>query len=586
MNETEKLVDNTVGAPFQDRIFLENFYPGAGRGEILAKMKSAVESGAPLMVISGGEGSGKTMMCKMLESECPPSIRVVYFESTVESFEDVVKMIAQKLGLQLSGADDGKTVDSVIEQIVAYLQRQSLGLLIIFDEAEDIYLATLERIRRMLDRVIASGVSMRILFSGRRTFLENCEQLAICDFRNTEDLHFDLLPLTEQETSDYLRTCSERLLSPDKRKVFNDEVARNIHAISKGKFRKINKLADESLRSHGDDTSFMALLGSVKDEESEAEADSTESSRLRPRRLPAAMWWICAAVCVVALLFFYMRPGEEQNAKPPVSIPVSTDKANVEVVQVEGNPPLPEVQPSVQEVTPPTSQQPEISQPQSEGSAPKVEKPSVPDLPLVVKEAVTSAQNQEKVVPTPAPVQSAPKKEVEGAQHLPAQHKVIPVVENKVPVLRQIPPLKVRLPSAHVSVSGAGKGAVRNEVNETASAMSHLSVDQLFQKRLHAGSTWAKSAKNDKFTIQLMVLTAKDAELNLKKMLAQPNYRKEADNFYIFKKNGSPEVVWVFYGEYPTMDMAHSAKSSLPQLFQDYHPYAISVKGATAKVRK
>ncbi len=339
MTESEKHTDYATKPPFQDETLLENFYAGAGRGELLARMQEAVENGVPLMVISGGEGSGKTTLCRMLERVCSSAIIVVFFPVTVESFEDVVRIVAKKLGLTLSPADAGKTVDVAIEQIIVHLLQQAKELLIIFDEAENIYLATLERIRRMLDRVTASGVRMRILFSGRRTFLENCEQLSICDFRNTKDLHFDLLPLTEQETSDYLRTFFERLPSADRAKVFNVEVVRNIHSLAKGKFRKINLLANESLRSHGDDTSFKVLFDTVKDV-NEAEDDKQEAGGPRKEHSFTALRWICGTLGALLLLLFLYYQGDERRVITPVSLPSSTDKAKVEAAQGGGSPQL------------------------------------------------------------------------------------------------------------------------------------------------------------------------------------------------------------------------------------------------------
>ena len=585
MTESEKHTDTVAKPPFQDATILENFYAGAGRGALLARMQGAVENGVPLMVISGSEGSGKTMMCRMLESQCPPSILVVFFAVTVESFEDVVRIVAEKLGVQLSAADEGKTIDAAIEQIVAHLLRQSKELLIIFDEAEDIYLATLERIRRLLDRITASGVGMRILFSGRKTFLENCEQLSICDFRNTKDQHFDLLPLTEQETSDYLHTFWERLPSPERKMVFNDEVVRNIHNVAKGKFRKINLLAHESLQSSpGDDPSFMVLLDSVQDA-AEAEDDKEDASRPGKNRSLTALWWIGGALCALLLLFFFLNPGDERRAIRTVSLPSSTDKAKSEASQRGVDQQRTEIQPQAQAVTEQVAQENEISKQNLEQLEKKVA--SVPEVgPSVTAEVTGSTAKMQEISEQPTvPSQATPQKEIV-APSPPVQTKVSIVHEVKVPVLRPIPPLKIKLGSAAEPVSGTVKAPPRAEAQETVGANAHLTVDQIYQKRLHAGAAWSSGEKNDKFTVQLMVLTAKNGELNVKKMLAQPNYRQEAGNFFIFRKNGSPEVVLVFYGEYPTMELARLAQNSLPPFLRDHQPYAISVKGAITKVGK
>lgn len=580
MIEIEKDTDNIVDSPFQDKIILGNFYAGAGRGELFERMKGAVEEGVPLMIISGGEGSGKTMLCRMLENECPASMVVIFFSSTVESFEDVVRIVAERLGLQLSAADEGRSIDAAIEKIIAHLLRQSLGLLVIFDEAENIYLATLERIRKMLDRITAAGARMQILFSGRKTFLENCEQLSICDFRNTENLHFDVLPLTEQETSDYLRICFARYNHPGNKKVCSDEVVRNIHGLAKGKFRRINLLADESLQSHGDDTSFMVLFDSVKDDEAEAEKNDRESVLPVIGRAIPYMYWIGGALCTLLLLFFLLQPGEKRRAIKPVSLPSPNGTAKIEAVDKSGGGQKPAVQSVTEAISQPPTQHQENLQKQLETVEQNTLKEPEAGAPAIVPLAVVADKSPEVAVQPTAIVQPAIKKELEPLP-VPTQDKIAKVAEVKVPELRQIPSLKARPVNQIEPVIATAKLQPRTEVPEI---VGTLTVDQLYQKRLNAGAVWASGERNEKYTVQLMVLTAKDAELNLKKMLAQPSYRQEAGNFFIFKKNGSPEVVLVFYGEYSTIDLARLAQNSLPPFLQGHQPYAISVKGAIAKI--
>lgn len=582
--------------PFQDEIAFEDFYPGAGRGELLARMKVAIGSGVPFMVLSGGDGSGKTMMCRMLERECS-SAAVVLFPRTVESFEDVVRIVARTLGLNPSNMEEGKTVDTAIAQIISHLAHHPTGLLVIFDEAEDIYLATLERIRKMLDRLTAAGAKMQIIFSGRKTFLENCEQLSICDLRHTEDLHFELLPLTDQETADYLRWYSGRLASPEKGKVFNDEVVRNIHGLAKGKFRIVKRLADESLRAQGDDTSFMALLESVQEEEEGDDRDRRGAAVPRLKRFTPYLWWIGGALCTLVLLFFLLQPGEERHVKKPVSLPSVAEKKKLEplapVKAVVPSPPakpvvkettLPVVQPASQAPVAPMKQPGAVEQVAGkEPVEPEVVPPTTVTSPAVETAPVIADTAGEVEAKKSDLLQSSEKKEVESVA-LPNKGKNAIASQAKVPDLRQIPPLKVKPGGQLDSAAGTAKSSPKSEVQENAAIAGTLTVEQIYQKRLKAGSAWASGQKNDLFTVQLMVLTAKNAELNLKKMLAQANYRQEAGNFFIFKKGGSPENILVFYGEYSSIETARLAQNSLPQFLREHQPYAISVKGAIAKV--
>lgn len=580
MTEIQKHPDNIQVSPFQEGIVLENFYAGANRGEVLDRMTEALKEGVALMVLSGEEGSGKTMMCRMLESEASRFCVTVLLSQTVESFEDVVTIVAARMGLKFDGDYDGKSVAGVLERITDQLKRESEGLLIIFDEAENIYLATLERIRKMLDRITQAGARISIVFAGRKTFLENCDQLSICDFKKTTELHFALSPLTEQETGEYLRDCSLRLENPERKKVFNDEIARNIYSLAHGNFRVTNLLAEESLRTHGDDTSFMVLLENVKEEnETEKEGGPQQQLSHLLKRYSHYLPWIGGVGCIVLLLFFLMRP--EDNHNPVEQTQISKENAEKEkVVEVPEPPAAKSIAGNVVDAPPVVS---EISK-----AGPNTAQELLTDGSTAM-DKIADSEEEKPGTKRPAGIGVIPQAKESKVQPLPPPVKAVvpsPTVA-KVPELRQDRPLK-RKPGSESDGGSKGPGSVqsRSEAKEAIAANAHLTVDQLLQKRLSAGAAWAKRGMESAYTMQLMVLTDKNAEENLKKMLAQPQYRQEAGKFFIFKKTAGSEIIFVFYGEYPNIAMARLAQESLPSFLRVHQPYAISVKGAMVKVRK
>ncbi len=574
----------TQKLPLDDKVVPDNFYSGAGRGELLLGLKAAVESGAPLMVLTGGEGSGKTMMCRMLVNQCSSSVFTVLFSDTVESFEDVVKKIAQKLGLGLREGEGGNAVDSAIELIIAHQIRHPMALLVIFDEAENIYLATLERIRKLLDRITAAGARMQILFSGRKSFLENCEQLALCDFHNTDNLRFDILPLTEQDTSEYLQSCYQRLDDSDNLQFFNDEVVGSIYALAKGDFRKTLDLANESLRSHNDDAFNTVLIDNLKDETWLAGSDD-QLKKPRLRRVIPLTLWLGGAVCIVFILFVFLRPGEELSISKKVSLSLPSQEQSLER-DVHREKKQPEAvapaemedleKPLAQDFVEPQKKTDNVEQKVAGGVAKNQLTESLEDAGSLAKLAGISEQQDTFI-----------KKDMNraGASATVDQSKVVRVVTPKIPVLRQNPPLKIKSGTVRAS-SAVTKGQSPAEAEGRTGVSKHMTVDQIYQKRIGAAGAWKEGEKNGKYTVQLMVLTAKNSEQNFKKMLAQPDYRQEAGNFFIFSKKGRSEVVLVFYGEYSSLDLARQAQNNLPSFLREHQPYAISIKNAVAKVAK
>ena len=54
-------------APFRITPDTKLFYPGGARGEVLEALMYAVSSGEGIVKVVGEVGSGKTMLCRMLE---------------------------------------------------------------------------------------------------------------------------------------------------------------------------------------------------------------------------------------------------------------------------------------------------------------------------------------------------------------------------------------------------------------------------------------------------------------------------------------------------------------------------------------
>ncbi len=570
-------------SPFQEESSLENFFNGAQRGELLSQMKEAVVDGAPLLVLTGEEGSGKTMLCRMLEQDGPTDFLTVVFPRTVESFDDVVRIVAMRLGVKLAAGSEDKGTD-VLESIITTLKSEQKKLLVVFDEAENIYLATLERIRKMVDQVTKAGARVHVLFSGRNSFLENCEQLTICDFQNTDELHFELQPLSIDETADYLAGCAHFFGDFDKEELFDSETVKNIYEVAKGNFRMINILAEESLKTRGDGTSFMVLLDSVKGEIETAE-DTTENVSFFQKigRFSPYFPWVGGGLLCIVVLFFLVIPDKEQAP------PAGPMKPNVQVIIKEKAP--------VQKVVVAEPVSTEIAPVKTEGVVVKETATPVPDTAELP--AVKVEQPQEAVVKPVMDKGNVVKEQnvvendiatIVAQSELPvetvSEHKPVVTAEKTVITLHPIRPIKRKVRLSR----NVGKGKIHvqppTEIQDAGGSGGKLTVDQLFQNRVLAGAVWEGGNKNHKFTVQLMVLTAEDAEMNFKRMLSQDDYRKQAKHFYIFKKNGAPEIIFVFYGEYNTIAEARKARNTITPFLRVHKPYAISIKGAIAKVRK
>lgn len=593
-------------SPFQEEIILDNYFPCAGRAEILSRMEQALHDGASLMALTGEEGSGKTMLCHMLAHEALD--HTVFFPRAVDSFDEIVRDIAVNLGLEAEIDSECAGHDQSLQLITNFLLEQRAELLVIFDEAENIFLATLDQIRGMLERITGAGAEIYILLSGRKTLLENCEQISFGNFSHPDAYLFELAPLTEAETTYYLQFCAARLPGIDAAQVFTDEVVDDIYRRAHGNFRKINILGEEAVQPHREDTSFMVLLEGVKERGESRKKQSGVMDYLHldgkvTRYLP----WIGGAVCCLLLVFFLFRSDGDKSEMGREVLPSPQAERSVKVTTAQeagtnllekkeqaALSPVEELEPPNEEATSlaaadqnGTAEEPVLAPELGEKDAPLMqsEEPVVAD-----KSAQQTPETTEAVVTAIAPgEESAPVAEVKKLEETGTP-------EAPPTVAQELEPQAARQSVADIARLRPGKQVKKkNNLPQAAPppppaivkavvAPPHPAGERLYRARLLAGSSWTAVHKKNRFTVQVMALNSKSAERNFKNMLAQLDYRQEAGNFYIFEKKTTPEKVFVFYGEYPSLDRARLAQNSLPQFLRNYKPYALSIDEAVVKV--
>ena len=178
------------GTPFQEECNTEHFFVGGGRGAILNDIKTALQGNVHLVTLIGEEGSGKTMLCKMLQEQWETQHRILFLPQIVESFEDIVRVAAQECDLQYPADANRADAKKIFLNLVATLRAKGETLLLVCDEAEKMYLATLERIRKVLDEVNADGGGLQVLLSGRKSLTANLEQLVLCNFEKISEKQF------------------------------------------------------------------------------------------------------------------------------------------------------------------------------------------------------------------------------------------------------------------------------------------------------------------------------------------------------------------------------------------------------------
>ena len=87
--------------PFKITPNTEFFFPGGNRGAILDALLYAISNGEGIIKVSGEVGSGKTMLCRMLQTCLPQQIESVYLANPSVSPDEILHAIAFELQLPM-----------------------------------------------------------------------------------------------------------------------------------------------------------------------------------------------------------------------------------------------------------------------------------------------------------------------------------------------------------------------------------------------------------------------------------------------------------------------------------------------------
>ncbi len=183
------------------------FFSGGdqGRGVVLEAMLFGIESGEGILKVVGEVGSGKTMLCRMLEERLPETTEIVYIANPRLSPDEILYAVAFELKLPVR-RDTSKLL--VMQQLQSYLIKQHTAnrkVLVIIEEAQGMPVETLEEIRLFSNLETQVDKLMQIILFGQPELDRNLSSKNIRQLRERITHSFHLNPLTTSEVSEYVR---------------------------------------------------------------------------------------------------------------------------------------------------------------------------------------------------------------------------------------------------------------------------------------------------------------------------------------------------------------------------------------------
>lgn len=222
------------------------FYPGGNRGAVLEALSYAVRNGEGIVKVTGEVGSGKTMLCRMLELELPANIEIVYLANPRLSPDNILHVVAFELKLPVSQDDNRIVVMQALQDYLLQRHAENKQVVVFVEEAQSMPLATLEEIRLLSNLETNQDKLLQIVLFGQPELDDMLARPQIRQLKERITYGFKLEPLKRQEIQEYLnarlRSCGYR-----GRGLFTATAISLLARYSQGLLRRVNILADKAL---------------------------------------------------------------------------------------------------------------------------------------------------------------------------------------------------------------------------------------------------------------------------------------------------------------------------------------------------
>jgi type II secretory pathway predicted ATPase ExeA len=564
------------------------FYDGGKRGDILAALVYAIHRGEGIIKVVGEVGSGKTMLCRMLQLRLPDTVEIVYIANPSVSAEDILFVIAHELSLQVTKQASKHEVMHMLQDYLLQRHMENKQVVLFIEEAQGMPLDTLEEVRLLSNLETDENKLLQIILFGQPELDRNLSEQSIRQLRERITHNFELAALTQDEIHNYLnfRMREVGYTGPE---LISTAVAKKVEQHSEGLLRRINIIGDKILLS-----AFAEGTHNLTSKHVTAAVNDSAFNQEAPRSKSRIFWWL-GLLAVIALLFALyqshshwmatlavdLMPKQENAVKndnpitdiAPQAIETSPDKAQGDTATDSGLEPTIEQPAAAAEVI-----QVEVATRQENGTLTQQDDAVVQPKGVAVQQDDAVAQSNEVAV---QPVEVAVQEEVEVV----AQEEVEVVAQGEVEVVAQE---EAELAQAEAVNKPVGEDRIlQNALDQAASSVALVTetssnhnlttdYDRWLNAKLQQSRDWLIQANRNSVSIQVFV-RSKTAVRELVYYLRN-EWPLDLSETYLYEVNTQGRGIYrVFYSEFDSLSRGRSQLERLPKSVKRNSPYLHSV---------
>lgn len=512
--------------PFKITPNTDFFFSGGNRGAVLDALIYAITSGEGIIKVVGEVGSGKTMLCRMLQTLLPEKVESIYLANPSVAPEDVLHAIAFELQLKLPKNADRLQVMQVLQKYLLDRHEQGKQVVIFVEEAQGMPIATLEEIRLLSNLETKHDKLLQIVLFGQPELDINLNQTQIRQLRERITHGFNLGPLEEKDVGEYLifRLRTAGYFGPH---LFNKASIRRLYKASQGLVRRVNILADKALLAAFAENVYLVTPKHVNAAINDSEFGAEQRKRSgRYIGYAAALGVVLVGLAVGYLAHRYWPSSQATRsavagiAQPAISSTPATQPAPA-VLPAELGAPLQAAAPTVAPAAPAT-----------------VAAPASSSMPA----PAPALANAEATKPSTATAQ------------------------------------------APAPVNASAPSIARPATTPAATAAAASEPDDILGRRLAVTRQWLAQKPASTVTIQLM---GGNSDEQMKNQLESLSHQVLIDEVYVFRTQvrGKP-FMSVMYGSYADRNEALQAIQKLPKWLRTNRPQLRTVGGIIEETKQ